>query len=80
MDELAEGLSLVGEINLLIRNLQESLRLFEEGQEEDARRKIVSVEEGIEELRREELPGKLGVEEDLAEALTLLDWVRDRVP
>lgn len=77
MDELAEALSLVEEVNDLIQNLQDSLRLFKDGNGETALEKINSVEKGIEDLREKNLAEKVKVEDELSAALASLEWISD---
>jgi hypothetical protein len=77
MDRLVEGISLVEEVNGLIQSLQESLDLFERGKDEVALEKIDSVEEGIEDLKIGELPGREEIEEMLSDARTNLEWVSE---
>ncbi len=77
MEELAEGLSLVEDVNQLIQKLQDSLRLFEAGNGETALEKINSVESGIEDLRGKDLAGERDLEDKLSDALANLEWVTD---
>ena len=77
MDELAEGLSLVEEVNRLIQDLQESLTLFEKGNGQMALEKIDTVEDSIEDLREGELAEEVDIEEELSRALENLEWVSE---
>ncbi|MFB6291358.1 MAG: hypothetical protein ABEJ25_06485 [Candidatus Bipolaricaulia bacterium] len=77
MEKLVEGLELVEEVNGLIKNLQESLELFEQGNYESAFKKINSAKEGIEGLEIEDLPDQDEVEERLGVALENLEWISE---
>ncbi len=77
MDKLAEGISLVEEVNRLIQDLQESLTLFEKGNGQMALEKIDTVEDSIEDLREGELAEEVDIEEELSRALENLEWVSE---
>lgn len=77
MDKLAEGISLVEEVNRLIQDLQESLTLFEKGNGQMALEKIDTVEDSIEDLREGELADEVDIEEELSRALENLEWVSE---
>ena len=76
MEELAEKLADIVEINDLIQSLQESMELFERGSQELALEKINDVMAGLEDLKEEELSNQKEVEANLDHVLGHLEWIR----
>ena len=76
MEELAEKLADIAEINDLIQSLQESMELFERGSQELALEKINDVMAGLEDLKEEELSNQKEVEANLDHVLGHLEWIR----
>ncbi|MCF7876466.1 hypothetical protein K9M06_05370 [Candidatus Bipolaricaulota bacterium] len=77
MDKLAEGISLVEEVNRLIQDLQESLTHFEKGNGQMALEKLDTVEDSIEDLKEGEFAEEVDIEEELSQALENLEWVSE---
>lgn len=77
MNELEKNLIQAMKISGLVRELRQSLELFEQGSKQGAVKKISSVEAAIEELNGEVLPEDEEAEEKLTTARENLRWVED---
>ena len=77
MDKLIEGLALVEEVNALMKDLQQSLELFEGGDSKSALEKIDNVQEGLKEIRGFGITDQPEIDRNLSEALSDLEWISD---